>query len=124
MGLTAFNHARRLADLANLNATAIGLKTVSLDSTPKPPTEEAVASLEKSASNSPPTVSPALALINSATESEQLTPLPTVGKGAAKVIFSQRGENGYPSLDALPAAIFESPYRCDLEQIKAWEDSK
>jgi DNA uptake protein ComE-like DNA-binding protein len=63
---------------------------------------------------------PALTLINEATDADAITPIPTVGPGAAKVIFDNRPSGGYPSLDALPKAIFAQPYRCDLTQITSW----
>lgn len=63
----------------------------------------------------------ALRLINAAQSPDDLTPLPTVGKGAGKLIFEHRPEDGYESLAALPTAIFEMPYRCSLEDIQQYQ---
>ena len=63
----------------------------------------------------------ALELINTAIDADELTELPTVGAGSAKIIFEHRPKDGYQTLDDLPGVIFQSPYRCDLEQIKAWK---
>lgn len=130
MGLTAFNLARRRVLQAHLAVVVPELPTVSEVSAPEPSDAVVVAPTAVDVSSPPPTaanptlvlrVYPALTLINSATTVEQLTVLPTVGRGAAKVILDERVEPGYVSLAALPAAIFAKPYRCDLEQIKAWE---
>lgn len=130
MGLTAFNLARRRVLKAHLAVVVPELPTASEVSAPEPSDAVVVAPTAVDVSSPPPTdvsppftlkVYPALKLINSATTVEQLTVLPTVGRGAAKVILDERVEPGYVSLAALPAAIFAKPYRCDLEQIKAWE---
>ena len=130
MGLTAFNLARRRVLKAHLAVVVPELPTASEVSVLEPSDAAAVVPTAVDESSPPPAdanptlvlrVYPALTLINSATTVEQLTVLPTVGRGAAKVILDERVEPGYVSLAALPAAIFAKPYRCDLEQIKAWE---
>lgn len=73
-----------------------------------------------SASPEAPVASAALTLINKAESPDELTPIPTVGKGSAKQILDARPENGYESLEALPAKIFAPPFNCDLGQIKAY----
>ena len=130
MGLTAFNLARRRVLKAHLAVVVPELPTASEVSAPEPSETAAVAPTAVDVSSPPPTdanptlvlrVYPALTLINSATTVEQLAVLPTVGRRAAKVILDERVEPGYVSLAALPAAIFAKPYRCDLEQLKAWK---
>ena len=70
----------------------------------------------------PPPI-PALDLINEAETLDALTVLPTIGKGAAKLIFDRRPEGGYSSFDALVEAtpeLLKSPYTTDWETVKGW----
>lgn len=73
---------------------------------------------------SPAAMPPALALINAATAADEISVLPTIGKGAAKLILEARPEGGYPSL----AAIWEQcprvlvrPYSADPSVVEAWD---
>ena len=62
----------------------------------------------------------ALELINMADNPEDLTPIPTVGIGAAKVILDARPEGGYTKLSDLPKELFAQPYRCSYAEIESW----
>lgn len=64
---------------------------------------------------------PALKIANSADSPDDLTPIPTVGKGAGRVILKQRPDDGYKTVADLPQKIFEAPFNCDADQIAAWE---
>ena len=73
---------------------------------------------------SPVAMPPALALINAATAADEISVLPTIGKGAAKLILEARPEGGYLSL----AAIWEQcprvlvrPYSTDPAVVEAWD---
>jgi hypothetical protein len=59
-----------------------------------------------------------LTIINEGNSPDELAILPTIGKGAGKVILSDRPEGGYSSLSELPAKIFKPPYNCDMTEIE------
>ena len=74
--------------------------------------------------SSPVAMPPALALINAAAAADEISVLPTIGKGAAKLILEARPEGGYLSL----AAIWEQcprvlvrPYSTDPAVVEAWD---
>jgi len=65
-------------------------------------------------------VSRALLIVNEGNSIDELAILPTIGKGAAKVILSDRPDSGYSALSELPAKIFRPPYNCDVAEIEAY----
>lgn len=75
----------------------------------------------------PPAHQPdAVLLINRAISDDDLTPLPGIGKGAAKRILAAAPELGYDSLEQLRSLvpeIFEPPYSADLAELEAWENA-
>lgn len=61
----------------------------------------------------------ALELINTATEPDELTPLPSIGLVSARAIFDNRPTNGYGSLEAV--AALDGLSRVDWDAVEAWE---
>lgn len=101
MGLAAFNRRRNLRTAAAISVA---------DSNPQPPAETETGT----------PAYPALVLINSAETPEALQPLPRVGDKLAALILKGRPEGGYPSLEALPEAVWVAPYYCKLVQFQKW----
>ena len=67
----------------------------------------------------PPVVQiPALDLINTATEPDELTPLPTIGKVSAEIILVARPAGGYKRLEDIAAV--EGLSRVDWGAVEAW----
>lgn len=62
-----------------------------------------------------------LTLINEATAARQLTPIPTIGAKAASIIFKNRPEGGYASLQGLPDEIYEPPINASISEVFSWE---
>ena len=119
MGLTAFNRKRR--------ERAAKANTKPLDTSTAPTSEPSASELDSREQPHSELQAPlnggnvALTLINTATSPDDLTPIPTIGKGAAKVILQHRPNEGYESLELLPEAIFEQPYRCSVEAIAEYQ---
>lgn len=107
MGISAFQRQRRLA------AEAKGLPAgtfVPLNYT---------AAHEVAQQN--PRENQLLETLNNAEEPDDLTVLPTVGQATAKIIFENRPENGYDSVDdaiARNPSVTESPYRVDWQALE------
>jgi DNA uptake protein ComE-like DNA-binding protein len=73
---------------------------------------------------SPVAVPPALALINAAATADEISVLPTIGKGAAKLILEARPEGGYLSLAAIweqCPRVLARPYSTDPSVVEAWD---
>jgi hypothetical protein len=73
---------------------------------------------------SPVAMPPALALINAAATADEISVLPTIGKGAAKLILEARPEGGYPSLAAIweqCPRVLARPYSTDPVVVEAWD---
>lgn len=83
------------------------------------PAEPIVKSVLESHELKPPDC-PALSLINSATTTNDLRVLPSIGDAAAKIILEERPEDGYGSLQDLPQRIFEGRFKTDLDAIQGW----
>jgi hypothetical protein len=67
---------------------------------------------------------PALVLINAAAAADEISVLPTIGKGAAKLILEARPEGGYPSLSAIweqCPRVLARPYSTDPAVVEAWD---
>ncbi len=109
MGLTGFNKARREREL---QAKA----TVTLEA-PVTVVEPVKVSVQ------PEVVPMALQTINGAIEAMDITAIPTIGKGAAELIFNNRPEGGYQSFDnlwELNPSVLARPFRTNRETVELW----
>lgn len=112
MGISGFNRARRLA------AAAMGLEPgtfVALNQA------DALAVVAEAATAKTTAAETALlARLNQAEDEAALTDLPTIGKGAGRVILENRPKGGYASLAdaiALNAKVSERPYTTDWQKV-------
>ena len=71
--------------------------------------------------NKPPDYSDAVTqFINNASDVAEIRAIPTIGDAAAKIIFEERPENGYGSLDELPSKIFGGRFKTDIDVVRLW----
>jgi hypothetical protein len=109
MGLTGFNKARREREL-------LAMATV--------PLESLVTVVEPVKVTVQPEVVPmALQTINGAIEAVDITVIPTIGKGAAELVFNNRPEGGYNSFDnlwELNPSVLTRPFRTNKETVELW----
>lgn len=110
MGITAFNLRRRQAAAEN-EAKASAETVADLESKEETVNESAIAA------------HPVVKIANTATRLKDLTDVPDVGQGAAKLILGNRPDGGYvdfAQLKQINQALGDHPYNVDWDAIEEY----